>query len=154
MDRAVIVVGVDGSPESRAALNHALETAARQDAALRVVMAVQTPDYSPEFDCGPPPTPAETTETVERGLRSAVAEARTVVGPLAAAVPVDVEAVFGAPAKALVRAAADADELVVGHRGRGAVAGAVLGSVGRYCVAHAPCTVTVVRALAGAGGRS
>jgi nucleotide-binding universal stress UspA family protein len=61
-------------------------------------------------------------------------------------VPVTVEAVIGAPGRVLVEAAAGADELVLGHRGRGAVRSALLGSVGLHCALHASCPVTIVRA--------
>jgi nucleotide-binding universal stress UspA family protein len=45
--------------------------------------------------------------------------------------------------------AADADLLLVGHRGLGDVASACLGSVGLQCVLHATCPLTVVRPVAG-----
>ena len=34
---------------------------------------------------------------------------------------------------------------MLGHRGRGAVRSALLGSVGLHCVLHATCPVTTVR---------
>jgi Universal stress protein family len=45
----------------------------------------------------------------------------------------------------LTEASAGADLLIVGHRGRGAVASAVLWSVGLHCVLHATCPVLIVR---------
>ena len=68
-----------------------------------------------------------------------------VAGPGASTVPVDVVAIPGSPAKVLVRQTRDADLLVLGRRGRGAVAGVLLGSVGLACVLHATCPVTIVR---------
>jgi nucleotide-binding universal stress UspA family protein len=65
-------------------------------------------------------------------------------GEAAAGVPVDVQAVPGPPAAALVGQSAEADLLVVGHRGLGGLRSAVLGSVGLQCVLHASCPVTVV----------
>jgi nucleotide-binding universal stress UspA family protein len=50
-------------------------------------------------------------------------------------------------AQGAARFARDADLLVVGHRGRGAVASALLGSVGLRCVLHSTCPVTVVPAV-------
>jgi nucleotide-binding universal stress UspA family protein len=46
----------------------------------------------------------------------------------------------------LVDAAEGADLLVVGSRGHGGLAEALLGSVGQYCVHHAECPVVIVRA--------
>jgi nucleotide-binding universal stress UspA family protein len=65
--------------------------------------------------------------------------------PELAIVPVTIEATTGAPGPVLVDAARGADLLVLGHRGRGAVRSALLGSVGLYCVLHASCPVTTVR---------
>jgi nucleotide-binding universal stress UspA family protein len=44
-ERSTVVVGVDGSPESRVALRFALEDAARRGALLQVVTAYVSPEY-------------------------------------------------------------------------------------------------------------
>jgi len=64
---------------------------------------------------------------------------------------ITVEARPGRPTDELVDVARGADELVVGHRGRGAFGSVVLGSVGLGCVLHATCPVTVVPEPATAG---
>ena len=61
------------------------------------------------------------------------------------AVPVELHEVEGRPGPVLIAQSRDADLLVVGHRGRGGVSSAVLGSVGLQCALHAECPVTVVR---------
>ena len=54
--------------------------------------------------------------------------------------------VHGVAARVLLEAAADADLLVVGHRGHGEFVEALLGSVSQHCVHHARCPVVIVRA--------
>ncbi len=53
----------------------------------------------------------------------------------------------GRPARAIVEEARafDADLIVVGHRGRGAVASRLLGSTSAEVIEHAPCAVLVAR---------
>ena len=57
--------------------------------------------------------------------------------------------VEGRAGPVLVEAAEGADLLVVGNRGHGGLAEAMLGSVGQYCVHHAPCPVVIMRGKAG-----
>jgi nucleotide-binding universal stress UspA family protein len=51
----------------------------------------------------------------------------------------------GRAALVLVDAAEGAELLVVGSRGHAGLAEALLGSVGQYCVHHAPCPVVIMR---------
>ena len=143
----VIVVGVDGTAGSRAALAYALDEAGRRDARLEVVMAI-APDRvavgGGRFAVTP--TLAQVTAVVEGALRRLVDEVRGELVPPVAEVDVDVQALLGAPATVLIEQAARAEDLVVGHRGRGEMSSLLLGSVGIRCVLHAPCRVTVVRA--------
>jgi nucleotide-binding universal stress UspA family protein len=144
-DRPTVVVGVDGSPASRAALVDAMRSAAERGARLRVV-AVYEP---PEWRLPALPTPLPSRAEIEGSLREAVHEMVTDVayelgGEHLPRPEIVVAVEPGDAAEVLVAAARDADELVVGHRGRGAVASALLGSVGWGCVLHAPCPVRVV----------
>ena len=145
-EHATVVVGVDGSEGSRAALQYAMGDAARRGARVLVVRAFEPPlDEPVPYGLPRPPTLAEITSRLEAGARE-MAES-VAADPQAGngRVPVDVAAIPGAPAKVLVHQARDADVLVVGHRGRGGIASMLLGSVGLACVLHAPCPVTIVR---------
>jgi nucleotide-binding universal stress UspA family protein len=53
--------------------------------------------------------------------------------------------VNGHPTQVLQEAAADANLLVIGSRGHGSFADALLGSVGQYCVHHVHCLVLIMR---------
>jgi len=55
----------------------------------------------------------------------------------------------GTPAQVLLEAADGADLLVVGSRGHGGFAEALLGSVSEACVHHAQCPVVIVRGTNG-----
>jgi nucleotide-binding universal stress UspA family protein len=60
-------------------------------------------------------------------------------------VPVRARVVQGHAAQVLLGASAGAGLLVVGSRGHGGFAEALLGSVSQHCVQHASCPVVVVR---------
>ncbi|NMH99315.1 universal stress protein [Pseudonocardia acidicola] len=144
-ESGTIVVGVDGSAESRAALRHALEDAARRTARVRVVSVFQPPEYwAIAYGMAAPPTPEEVAADVETSTEEMVA-AVVAEHPGLARVPVDIRALAGAPAKTLIDQAQGAQLLVLGHRGRGGFTSALLGSVGMQCVLHAACPVTIVR---------
>jgi nucleotide-binding universal stress UspA family protein len=141
---------VDGSPGSRVALEAAVRAADLRGAVLRVVVASVPEDEMGAWGNGawaavPPPDPervrAAASDIAERMVKDVVAE----LGDQLRSTPaIDVEVRSGHPARVLLDAARDADQLVVGHRGRGAVAGFLLGSVSLHCVTAAPCPVTVV----------
>jgi nucleotide-binding universal stress UspA family protein len=143
-----VVVGVDGSAGSRAALVYAITAAARRGAALEIVAtyAIQA------VWIGGYPLGMPTVETVRAELESRVRDLLEDVrrDPTVLAVPgtADVRTVIvisvGPPTHMLVEASAGADMLVVGSRGRGAVRSVVLGSVALHCVSHAHCSVVVV----------
>ena len=145
-DESLIVVGVDGSEPARVALDFAVEEAAQRSARVLVVTALRPPEYWPltsSVAYAPSRDHLERlAEAAEQATRDAAAEALRSAG---AAVPVEVRVVQGNPARVLLDQASGADLLVVGHRGRGAVASACLGSVSLQCVLYAECPVVVVR---------
>lgn len=146
--RGRVVVGVDGSAGSRAALVHALQDAAFRGAAVDVVAAFEHPEYwVPHY--GPPVvTLGEAREDVRRHTEALVQEVTSeLAGRLAEMPPVTVHPVPGGAAHALLHAAEGADLLVVGSRGRGGFGSMLLGSVSLTCALHAPCPVTLVHAV-------
>lgn len=138
-----VVVGVDGSAESREALGYALDEAARRYARLRVVTAVLPAEYGvTTFGMPVAPSPEEILADAYDALRQTVDLA---VGHRDDTPTIQVEVLSGRPAAVLIDASRDADLLVVGHRGRGGFAGLLLGSVAMHCVQHAACPVAVIR---------
>lgn len=146
MDRiGTVVVGADGSPDSRTAIEYALRDASRRSARLRVVAAVEPASYwVGTYAMVGMPTPAELRDELADAVRTELA-AVLAAHPELGGVPVEIRAVLGTAGPVLVDAAAGADLLVVGHRGRGAIGSALLGSVGLHCVLHSTCPVTIVR---------
>jgi len=133
-----IVAGVDGSEPARTALRWALRQARLTGAVLEAVIAWEYPVFSVGQVLLPPDDP----ETIAgRTLDEAV---RAALGPDPEA-EVRQRVLAGHPARLLVEAAEGADLLVVGSRGHGTFAAALLGSVAQHCVQHAPCPVVVVR---------
>ena len=134
-----IVVGIDGSEGSLAALRWAGREARRRGASLRVVTAWQVSAVStiPTFGVGEPVD--EVLADLGEGLARTLAEE----GLDDVAEPVVVE---GHPAEALVEASEGADMVVVGSRGHGGFSGLLLGSVSQHVSHHARVPVVVVPA--------
>lgn len=138
----IVLVGVDGSPHSEAALRYAVAEANRRGARLRVVST-----YFPEYAVRGRTQPLTESEPaieddLEAQTRRMVEEALAGDAP---APPVDIVIAAGPAAGVLIDMSAEVDVLVVGHRGRGGFASLLLGSVGQQCVLHAHCPVIVVR---------
>jgi nucleotide-binding universal stress UspA family protein len=138
----VVLVGVDGSPDSGAALQYAVEEAKRRSARLRVVST-----YFPEYSVHGRTQPVTASETaievdLEKEVRRMVEEALAGDG-VAPAVEIVIAA--GPAAGVLIDKSGEVDVLVLGHRGRGGFASMLLGSVSLQCVLHAHCPVIVVR---------
>lgn len=133
-----IVVGIDGSDEAIRALEWALDEGRLRGAEVEVIHAFHFfPDVSEAAVLMEEPDMVlQADELLRKNVEPAVA---TRPG-----VHVTTRAVQGPPARTLLDAAAGADLLVVGSRGRGGFGGLLLGSVSQQCVHHAPCPVVVV----------
>jgi nucleotide-binding universal stress UspA family protein len=136
---ARIVVGVDGSEGSKSALRWAARQAGFTGAALQAVIAWEYPAF---YGWAPAaPDDADLGKAAEGMLDQAIDEVFGADRPAGLATTV----VCRYPGLALVEASEGAQLLVVGSRGHGAFADALLGSVSTYCVHHARCPVTVIR---------
>ncbi len=135
-----VVVGYDGSEHSRAAMEYAIEQARARRAQLHVVSAWQVPIYSSYAVAYP--------GLVEQAVQEESQAARERVIPWREGNPdlvITDEQSGEHPVSALITAAKTADLVVVGSRGRGGFASAVLGSVSHGVLHHADCPVAVVR---------
>jgi|SRR5215467_7058739 len=138
-----VVVGIDGSAGSRAAIRLAAQEARYRTAPLMAVMA-----YSGERTLGAPATrPLATLRTAEEERVTTDATLRDIVRDALGGQADDVEyrAVAGAPGRALVGAAraVRAQLIVLSTRGEATMA-RVLGAVSQHVLRHAPCPVLVV----------
>ena len=133
-----IVVGIDGSESSKAALRWAIRQAKLTGAVVDAVLAWRYPSTY-----GLVPMSGSVVD-LEGDARKALIECLNEVSALEPDVTVRPEVIEGHPAEVLVHAAKDADLLVVGSRGHGAFASAVTGSVSVNCVLHSRCPVLVV----------
>ena len=137
-----VVVGVDGSAGSLAALDWATDEALRHDRPLRIVHAFEGPLLHVALE----PAPYAPSESGLRHTAEAVlADAKTRVEIGAPRLAVTVDLPVGTPAATLVNASQGAATLVLGSRGQGGISGLRLGSVAATLLAHAHCPVVVVR---------
>jgi nucleotide-binding universal stress UspA family protein len=133
-----VLVGVDGSAHSLAALAFGAEMAAARSSLLRVVMAV--PDLVDAFGdvSGPDDPEIQSAQAQLLQYTEAVHGAK-------AGTDVEMLVVQGHPADVLVHHAAPSQLVVLGSRGRGTFSSLLLGSVGREVSQRATCPVLVLR---------
>ena len=133
-----IVVGIDGSKHSEAALDWAIDEADRHGADLVVLHAWEYPYGMTSEGLAPSADFAPVDAAVV--LDTAVEHARERM-----AGRVHRRLVEGGATQSLLDVADDVDMLVVGSRGRGGFRSMLLGSVAHAVSAHASCPVVVVR---------
>ncbi|MET8946853.1 universal stress protein [Streptomyces sp. NPDC004542] len=147
-----LVVGVDGSESSLRAVDWAVDEAARHGLPLHLVHASLWERYEraqPSFATGRPAGEVMAQHIIASGVERARLR-NPEVKASGEVLPDD-------PVSVLLRAGTEAFALVSGSRGRGEIAGLLLGSVGLAVAARAACPVIVVRGtehnLRGAAGR-
>jgi nucleotide-binding universal stress UspA family protein len=134
-----VVVGLDPSPNARAALHWAASEAASRCAVLRIGYAWSVGEYDVAG--------ARSLHMEETARKAAVAfldqaaqEARSTHPGLT----VETELIEDAPVEGLLRLAANADLVTVGRRGLNSFLAFLLGSVSQGVVAHTPVPAVVV----------
>lgn len=137
-----VAVGIDGSDSSVHALHCAAVEATCHNTVLHVLRAWSMRTVPRPSDCPPGAVPT-LVEYEKEALRRTEEFVRAKLGEQSC--PVEVHVVHAPPSQVLVQASKCADMLVVGHRGRGGVAGLLLGSVAEQVVRQAHCPVLVVR---------
>jgi nucleotide-binding universal stress UspA family protein len=139
-----VVVGVDGSPTSRVAVDWAARDAALRDVPLTVVHVMPTVVIGAWRDF---PMPPEVLQSRDRRAEELVGEALGWVADAISESPrIDVrhQVASAAVVPSLVDMSKDADLVVVGCRGLGGVQKLLLGSVSSALVHHAHCPVAVI----------
>ncbi len=145
MSAGRVVVGVDSSPHSVAALRWALHHAELLGWRVQAVFAWQLPMIAVPG--------AFPRDEMERLAGEELVHTVSRVAP-SPRVPLETTTVHGDPTECLVSACEGASMLVLGTRGRSPVRGLLLGSVSQGCAASAPCPVVIVTAHALGGVES
>jgi nucleotide-binding universal stress UspA family protein len=129
-----IVVGTDGSPDSEDAVLFAFEEASRTGQPLRVVYCWQ-----------PQAEHAGSIDTTDGLLKNWLAESLAPYRDKYPAVKVRASVAEGRASSRLIKMSKTASLVVVGSRGRGGVAGLLMGSVSQSLLHHADSPVAIVR---------
>lgn len=142
--RLGVVVGADGSPASNAGVCWAARDAAMRNVQLTIVHVVST-DVATW-----PPMPYPDTWAVwqEDEGRKILAAAHKIADESVTGerkLTVKSEIVFSTPVPTMVEMSAEAEMIVVGSSGRGALARVLLGSVSSSLVRRARCPVAIIR---------
>lgn len=146
MSKSGILVAVDGSAESHAAVRWAAHEGLLRDLAVTVVHVVApvvvtwpVANLGSSFSQWQEESAQYVVEQAQKQIRAEVGEARPP--------EVQVHVLYDNVASGLVHMSGDADMIVAGSRGLGAIGGAILGSVSRTLLHHAHCPVVVVHAV-------
>lgn len=139
-----IVVGVDGSSHARRALVWAAEQARLEGRALTVVHSASVA-AAPVVRTGYPGAVLQTAPGPLDQARGIVRDAVAMVNEARPGLEVTGITRTGDPRQQLLELSTDAHLLVVGSRGRGTLAGLLLGSVSATVAKHAKCPTVVTR---------
>ncbi|MCB1288953.1 MAG: universal stress protein, partial [Mycobacterium sp.] len=138
-----VIVGVDGSPASRVAVDWAARDAARRGAPLKLVHVLTPPAVMAFPEVPMPPGYLQWQE--DEGAKLLAAALKTVEEATeGSSIEVTSEMVTGPSVPVLADLSTGAQMIVVGSRGRGALARGLLGSISTGLAHHAKCPVAVI----------
>ncbi|AHF08928.1 MULTISPECIES: universal stress protein [Dehalobacter] len=135
-----ILVGFDGSPSSRKALEYAKELSNKLNSSVTVLTVVRLPDFSQSMD-----EVEETIEEAQRKIEPLHQEIRET--GLKEGMKIATEIVHGHPAEKLISYAKENgfDLIIVGTRGLGGFKKLVIGSVAQKVVSYSAIPVLTVK---------
>jgi nucleotide-binding universal stress UspA family protein len=143
MSKSGILVGVDGSAESGAAVRWAAREALLRDTAVTLIHVVAPvvvtwpiANLSASFSDWQEENAHQVIEQAQKQFQAEVGDARSP--------DVHTRVLYDSVAPGLVKSSRDAVMVVAGSRGLGGVGGAILGSISRSLLHHARCPVAVV----------
>jgi len=149
-----VVVGIDGSPASKYAINWAAEEASLRGRPLHLLHACGWPLL--DVPLGPDlyrlPVAGRTSDDVRSAAEQLVHGAADAVRSANPSLEVTTEVSSDLPSAALITASQTAAAVVLGSRGLGGFTGLLLGSVSLQVATHARCPVVIARQAASAGG--
>jgi nucleotide-binding universal stress UspA family protein len=139
-----ILVGADGSPPSRVAVDWAAREASMRKLPLSIIHVIQSPTVRmwPEI-----PMPDEVLARIERDGQEMLSDARRTAQAATAdsrQIHIETELIEGGVLPTLIDLSKDAEMIVVGCRGTGPINRRLLGSVSRGLIQHAHAPVAVI----------
>lgn len=139
-----IVVGVDGSPESEAAVDWAAAEAVLHKVGLTLVHVLPGTTVHTLYEMSVADDLKERAAQRGREFLSRATMIAAQVATGAESIPIREQVCEGNPVSAMVDLSRDAQMLVVGSRGLGRIGRALLGSVSSGVLDHAECPVAVI----------
>jgi len=138
-----ILVAIDDSTHAARALDEALDLARSQRSRLTIIAVASRPAW--RYMAGPYAGMMPTQEETDAAAEATIVAARGRVG---ADIPVTTVVGRGSTAEAILARAREGnhDLIVMGSRGRGAAASAILGSVSHHVLHHGRVPVLIVHA--------
>jgi nucleotide-binding universal stress UspA family protein len=138
-----ILVAIDDSAHAARALDEALDLARAQRSRLTIIAVASRPAW--RYMAGPYAGMMPTQEETDAAAEATIAAARERAG---ADIPVTTVVGHGSTAEAILARAREGDHdlIVMGSRGRGAAASAILGSVSHHVLHHGRVPVLIVHA--------